>query len=54
MDIRAISVRIDDTLLKKLQYIAASEERSVNGQIVTLVKQMIRAYEHEHGEIPLE
>ena len=37
----------------KLHYIAKYEGRSGNGQILHLIRQCIRAFEGEHGEIPL-
>ena len=51
MAIKSLSVRIDKTMLNKLHVIAAYEGRSANSQILILVRDLITAYEKEHGEI---
>ena len=51
MAIKSFSIRIDDTMLDKLHYIADYEGRSANSQIVVLVRDLIEDYEKKHGEI---
>ena len=51
MAIKSFSIRIDDTMLDKLHYIADYEGRSANSQIVVLVRDLIENYEKKHGEI---
>lgn len=51
MAIKSISFRIDSEILDKLHYIASSEDRSANGQVVKMLKEMIEKYEAENGEI---
>ena len=51
MAIKAISVRIDETMLDKLHVIADYEGRSANSQILILIRDCIEQYEGRHGEI---
>lgn len=48
---RSISIRIDDKLLYKLRYIAKYNIRSINGQIVVLIRKCIEDFEKQYGEI---
>ena len=45
MPIKNLSVRIEEELLAKLHAIADYEHRSVNGQILTLIRDSIKDYE---------
>ncbi|MGN1111158.1 MAG: hypothetical protein ACI4QY_05850 [Oscillospiraceae bacterium] len=47
-----LGIEIDPLLHKKLKYVAEYEGRSINGQILYLVRQCIKNYEAENGEIP--
>ena len=47
-----LGIEVDPELLFKLQYIAKYEGRSGNGQILHLIRQCIRKFESEHGQIP--
>ena len=51
MAIRSLTVRLDDALLDKLHVVADYEARSVNGQVLILIRDCVRKYEAEHGEI---
>ena len=46
-----ISIRIDETVLKKFHYISKYNDRSASRQIMCLINQCIRDFEKEHGEI---
>ena len=46
-----LGIEIDPELHYKLYYIADYEGRSGNGQILYLIRQCIRNFEKEHGEI---
>ncbi len=46
-----LGIEVEPSLHRKLRYIANYEGRSMNGQILYLVRQCIRAFEEEHGEI---
>lgn len=54
MSKRAISVRLDEELLYKLHVVAAYEERSVNGQVLVIIKQRVEQYEAKYGKIKFE
>ena len=49
MAVKSFSIRIDSDTLDKLHYIA--EGRSASGQILQMIKVMIREFEEEHGAI---
>ena len=49
--VKNITVRIGEELYLKLKYIAVYEKRSLNSQIVTVVKRFIADFEREHGNI---
>lgn len=51
MAIKSVSIRIEEEMLKKLGYIADYEGRSVNSQILVLVRKDIQAFEEKHGKI---
>ena len=48
-----LGIEIDPILHYKLHYIAKYEGRSGNGQILHLIRQCIRSFEAERGEIPV-
>lgn len=49
-----LGIEIDPTLHRKIKYISEYEGRSINGQILYLIRQCIKNYEAENGEIPEE
>ena len=49
-----LGIEIDPVLHRKLKYVADYEGRSINRQILYLVRQCIKQYEEENGEIPEE
>ena len=51
MAIKSVSIRIEQEMLDKLAYIAEYEGRSVNSQVLVLVRSSIAAFGREHGEI---
>ena len=51
MAIRNLTVRIDGEMLDKLHIISNYEGRSANSQILILVRDLIKKYEAECGEI---
>lgn len=46
-----LGIEIDPNTHRKIKYIAEYEGRSINGQILYLVRKCIEKYEQEHGEI---
>lgn len=51
MAVKSVSIRIEEEMLKKIGFIADYEGRSVNSHILVLVRDAIKAFEREHGEI---
>ncbi len=51
MAIQHFSLRIDRSLLGKLHFIADYEGRSVNGEVLALIRDAIEKYEEKHGKI---
>ena len=49
---KPLGIEVDPELHYKLRYISKYEGRSANGQILHLIRQCIRAFEKENGEIP--
>ena len=49
-----LGIEVDPELHGKLKYIAKYEGRSANGQIIYLIRQSIRDFEKENGELELE
>ncbi len=46
-----LSIRMDEEMHDKFQYIAAYEGRSMSGQILYLIQRCVREFEKEHGPI---
>ncbi|MCI6139657.1 MULTISPECIES: Arc family DNA-binding protein [Clostridium] len=44
-------IRAEQEILDKIAYIESENERSSTQEIVYLIKQRIKSYEQEHGEI---
>lgn len=51
MAIKSLTIRIDDTLLDKPHVVADYEGRSANSQVLILIRNCVREYEKENGEI---
>lgn len=49
-----LSIRMDEELHDKLQYIAAYDGRSMSRQVLHLITACVREFEKEHGPIDLE
>ncbi len=50
-DMPRYTLRIPQILLNKIRYIAEENGRSANKEIELLIKQRIKNYEEQHGEI---
>ena len=48
-----LGLRFDGELHDKLRYIAEYEGRSINGEVIYLIRRAIEAFEKEHGKIEL-
>ena len=51
MAIKSISIRIEEEMLEKIGFVAHYEGRSVNSHVLVLIRDSIKAFESEHGEI---
>ena len=51
MSVKSVSIRIEEEMLDKISYIANYEGRSVNSQILVLIRENIKSFENENGEI---
>lgn len=49
-----LGLEIEPELHAKLKYIAKYEGRSINGQILYLIRKCVKEFEKEEGEIPTE
>ena len=51
MAVRSVSIRIEEEMLAKIGYVADFEGRSINSQILVLIRENIQAYEKQYGKI---
>ena len=51
MAVKSVSIRIEEEMLAKLGYVADFEGRSINSQILILIRESIQAYEQQYGTI---
>ena len=51
MAIKSVSIRIDEEMLNKIAHIADYEGRSVNSQVLILIRENIKAFEDVNGAI---
>jgi len=49
--VKSVSIRIEEEMLQKIDFVANYEGRSVNSHILVLVRNDIKAFENEHGKI---
>ena len=49
-----LGLRIDSETHGKLQYIARYEGRSINGEVLYLIRREIERFEKDHGKIYME
>lgn len=51
MAIKSVSIRIEEEMLEKLSFVADYEGRSVNSHILVLIRESIKKFEEQNGEI---
>lgn len=51
MAIKSVSIRIEEEMLDKLGFVADYEGRSVNSHILVLIRENIKKFEEQNGEI---
>ena len=50
---KSVSIRFDRELLDKFHVVADYEGRSLNAQVVYMVRKLVEQFEKEHGKIEL-
>lgn len=48
------TIRIDPVALKKIRYVAEYNARSANREVEVLIREHIKNFEKEHGEIKFD
>lgn len=51
MAIKSVSIRIEEEMLEKLGFVADYEGRSMNSHILVLIRENIKKFEEQNGEI---
>ena len=51
MAVKSVSIRVEEEMLKKLNFVADYEGRSVNSHILVLARDSILRFEEKHGKI---
>ena len=51
MAIKSVSIRKEEEMLEKLGFVADYEGRSVNSHILVLIRENIKKFEEQNGEI---
>ena len=51
MATKSVSIRIEEEMLNKIAYIADYEGRSVNSQVLVLIRENIKKFEESNGSI---
>ncbi len=51
MAVKSVSIRIEEEMLNKFAYIADYEGRSVNSQVLVLIRENIKIFEQANGSI---
>lgn len=50
---KSVSIRFDKELLDKFHVVVAYEGRSLNSQVLYMVRKLVEEFEKEHGKIEL-
>jgi len=50
MAVKSVSIRIEEEMLSKLNFVADYEGRSLNSHILVLIRESIKQHETNHGE----
>lgn len=53
-DNKHLGIEVEADVHGKLKYIAKYEDRSINGQILYLIRKCIKEFEEQNGEIKLD
>lgn len=50
-NIKHLSLRIDEELLRKFEYVAKYDDRSMNWYLLHMIKTEVENFEEQHGKI---
>ncbi|MBR5287194.1 MAG: hypothetical protein IKU34_01220 [Clostridia bacterium] len=53
-NVKHVSLRIDEELLRKFAYVAEYQDRSMNWMVMNLISKAVKSFEEKHGEIVLD
>ena len=53
-DDKHFTIRVDEELLRKFKYVAKEDGRSMNKELLFLIRDNIKEFEAEHGKIPAD
>ena len=53
-DVKHLSLRISPELLKKFDYVAGYDDRSMNWMLLSLIKKCVSDFEEQHGKIEID
>lgn len=53
-DQKHLSLRISPELLRKFDYVAGYDDRSMNWMLLSLIKKCVAEFEEQHGKIELD
>ena len=53
-DMKHLSLRISPELLKKFDYVAGYDDRSMNWMLLSLIKKCVADFEEQHGKIEID
>ena len=53
-DVKHLSLRISPELLKKFDYVAGYDDRSMNWMLLSLIKKCVADFEEQHGKIDID
>ena len=53
-DMKHLSLRITPELLKKFDYVARYDDRSMNWMLLSLIKKCVADFEEQHGKIEFD
>lgn len=51
MAVKSVSIRIEQEMLDKIEFVASYEGRSVNSHVLVLIRDSIKSFEAVHGPI---
>ena len=54
MSVKSVSIRIEEEMLAKLSSVAAYEGRTLNSQVLVLIRDAIKEFEAKNGPIEMK